>query len=147
MIWLRYRQLACAGCAVEGCALRESADAAAACPVGRWGRFLGAMTAEAQAEPLRTVAALAGPALWEELHSAPVAVYWREWERWLAAFALRIPCGDCRREWEALCRDMPPVLDSPRSFLLWTFEAHNRVNVRLGKPSMSLQEALKRWGW
>ena len=77
-----------------------------------------------------------GPALWAELHARP-ATYSGDTAAelaWLDAFAARVPCGDCRRHWRELVEKMPPDLTSAAAYERWTIDAHNAVNVELGKP-------------
>lgn len=77
-----------------------------------------------------------GPKMWAELHARP-AEYGgnREAElAWLEKFAGRIGCGECQRHWREMVAKMPPDLTSAAAYHRWTVEAHNAVNVRLGKP-------------
>lgn len=86
----------------------------------------------------RVVGAVWGPKLWAELHATLDAD-----PAWDAAFAARLPCGECKAGWLQILKETPPVYGAGR--FLWTFEAHNNVNAKLGKPLMTLAEARARW--
>jgi hypothetical protein len=77
-----------------------------------------------------------GPKLWAELHARPAAYTGDAVAElaWLEAFARRIGCRKCQNHWRELAEKMPPDLSSPAAYWRWTVEAHNAVNVRLGKP-------------
>jgi hypothetical protein len=77
-----------------------------------------------------------GPKMWAELHARP-ATYTGDAGaelQWLGAFARRIGCGECQKHWRELAERMPPDLASGVAYHRWTVDAHNAVNVRLGKP-------------
>jgi hypothetical protein len=80
--------------------------------------------------------------LWEELHkhvlSENTPIWFDEWQK-------RIPCGECRKHWEKLIEDFPPVFKSNFDFFKWGIEAHNKVNFRLGKPIFTIQQAIEKW--
>ncbi len=61
---------------------------------------------------------------------------------WLDAFALRLPCTGCREHWQATVQRTPPG----DAFFAWTVMVHNEVNARLGKPLLTIEAALARWG-
>lgn len=90
------------------------------------------------------VRGLAGNTLWGALHkrALKVAPGQRD-DAWLAVFRQILPCGDCRKHWDAMLEATPPPA-APDLFA-WTVARHNEVNRRLGKPEMGLEEALKRW--
>lgn len=90
----------------------------------------------AKANP-SSVWASAGPKLWAELHTCP-----NPSPQWMEAFTSRIPCGDCRMHWRALLKQVPPQYGN---WLIWSVEAHNIVNKRLGKPQWTLAQAMERW--
>jgi hypothetical protein len=77
-----------------------------------------------------------GPGLWARFHARPAAFTGNVVAElaWLDAFASRAPCRDCRRHWRELVAKMPPDLTSASAYHRWTVDAHNAVNLRLGKP-------------
>lgn len=99
----------------------------------------------------KTVSTLAvvGPKLWAELHrfaatiAEPIDV--AATERWLAEFAKRLPCGDCKTHWKRMIAATPPDFSSREAFFGWTYDRHDEVNVRLGKQSPSRADAWARW--
>jgi hypothetical protein len=57
---------------------------------------------------------------------------------WLDMFAATITCPSCREHFTELLgsyrQKYPNMLDSRANFLLFSFRAHNSVNIRLSKP-------------
>ena len=84
-----------------------------------------------------------GPKLWEELHRHALAHDASDDSVWLADFEKRIlgSCS-CRREWKKDLVELPPRFND---YFAWTVDQHNRINARLGKPLMTVEEAQKRW--
>jgi hypothetical protein len=65
----------------------------------------------------------------------------------LAGWELTIPqyVCNCRRfyaEWKAA---NPPDFTSPEAFFAWGVNLHNAVNAKLGKPEITIEEALSIW--
>lgn len=93
--------------------------------------------------------AVVGPKLWTELHrhalSLPGAPIEKTLRLWLDDFARRLPCGDCRSHWKKMVKATPPDLSGAAAFFAWTVARHNEVNARLGKPAMSVADALALW--
>jgi hypothetical protein len=92
---------------------------------------------------------VAGRRLWAELHRWAIAFGGdpQEAARWLQEFAGRVPqagCG-CRAEWDTDIAQYPPPLDHPEELFEWTVVVHNAVNLKLGKPQVSLHEARDIW--
>jgi hypothetical protein len=44
-----------------------------------------------------------------------------------------------------MIQEFPPKLDSRDEFILWICESHNRVNLRLGKPTYDCSKHDERW--
>ncbi|HUB24117.1 MAG TPA: ERV1/ALR-related protein, partial [Tepidisphaeraceae bacterium] len=86
-----------------------------------------------------------GPQLWADLHQWALTTDLSDVVQWLARFAARVPCGECRRHWLAAVANSPPLLESREKLFAWTVDLHNVVNRRLGKPPMSLADARRRW--
>lgn len=78
-------------------------------------------------------------ALWRELHTAALAG--KLTPQWIGAFGPRIPCGDCRKHWGELLKEIPPVFGA--GSFAWTVIVHNTVNLRLGKSEWTVDEARK----
>jgi len=85
-----------------------------------------------------------GPNIWRNLHLA--ALQWTGEVQSQASFLVKvgrsIPCGECRSFWATRLRENPPPKTNAEDFFRWTWETHNAVNAKLGKPLMELAEAL-----
>ncbi|KAL3104145.1 hypothetical protein niasHS_002172 [Heterodera schachtii] len=59
------------------------------------------------------------------------------------------PCDHCAADFRADLRAHPPLLNSRDAFARWMCEAHNRVNVKLGKERFDCSRVMERWrdGW
>lgn len=65
----------------------------------------------------------------------------------LAAWELTIPqyeCG-CRRFYAEYKMANPPDFTSPEAFFRWGINLHNAVNRKLGKPELTIDEAISIW--
>ena len=135
-------------CALNAAGRIDHTDDAVACPDGRWRPYArdGGAAAPDVAHPpaprsrlslrrQRLDPAMWGPPLWAELHARPETCDLATEPAWLAAFARRVPCGDCRPHWLSLVRDTPPDLTSRQAYHAWSVAAHNAVNARLGRPA------------
>lgn len=89
--------------------------------------------------------AVLGPSMWAELHRWAFRADLARARDWLDAFSAKIPCGECRVHWSGLLRRLPPDASSHDRLFRWTVDAHNAVNDRLGKPRLTLGEAIQRW--
>ncbi|MGA2229477.1 MAG: ERV1/ALR-related protein [Tepidisphaeraceae bacterium] len=98
------------------------------------------LPAPVAAEPARR-----GAELWGELHRWALSCDPTHASNWLGQFALRIPCGDCRRHWLDLVREIPPFFSTADEAFAWTVTLHNRINAQLGKPALLLADARQRW--
>lgn len=80
--------------------------------------------------------------LWRELHTRALTVTDLSGEKkWLENWAGKVPCGECREHWHELAAELPPDLSSPDAYWRWTVEAHNRVNQRIGRPTLTVAQA------
>lgn len=79
-----------------------------------------------------------GPRMWNMLHTAKDAD-----DRWIRSFTANVPCGPCKTGWRAILAEMPPVFGE--GWFAWTVEAHNAVNVKLDKPTMTVEAARAIW--
>lgn len=57
-------------------------------------------------------------------------------------------CSECFKEWLQISKDSNPlsVIDNKQA-AKWVFEAHNRVNKKLGKPALSWETVAAVNGW
>lgn len=107
-----------------------------------------ALVGKYRPKPLRAVPTSRewGPPMWAELHEA--GREGRITPEFIANFNRRVPtsaCG-CRGHWETvLGMRQPPYGASAREQFAWTVEAHNAVNLRLGKAKVAIETALLRW--
>ena len=65
----------------------------------------------------------------------------------LASWELTIPqyeCG-CRAFYAKHKADNPPDFTTPEAFFRWGINLHNSVNRKLGKPELTIEEALSIW--
>ena len=82
----------------------------------------------------------AGREAWKKLHQYPVD-HQHDWDskqakEWFAEWEKGIPkfgCS-CRKHWDGIKRNVPPVFSSASAFETWAIDAHNAVNSVLGKP-------------
>lgn len=99
-----------------------------------------------------------GPQAWGWLHSfgMPGAFDKTAWkvtcdriERLLnPSLSVRTGCAECFNEWLDICQKDPPAeVTDPDAAARWTWEAHNRVNRKLGKAKLSWEEAANLHGW
>lgn len=57
-----------------------------------------------------------------------------------------LPCPACRIHFSQVLQELPFPTDGTRSdIFMWSVKVHNYVNVRLGKPQVSFEEALEIW--
>lgn len=88
-----------------------------------------------------------GPRLWAELHTmartvcldtpAHVKTAKQRFQIWSGL----ISCGECAADWEKLLKEHPPDFSSQEAYFAWTHARHNDVNIKLGKPILSREEA------
>jgi len=76
---------------------------------------------------------------WRKLHTTRFTP--EEFELWVQG----IPgCSSCQRDFRRILKNHPPRFDD---WERWTWEIHNAVNARLGKPEFTFEQACKIWGW
>ena len=90
-----------------------------------------------------------GPAAWNTLHVVahsyprePTDAQREETRAFLQLFALHLPCPSCRKHFQSLLerRLDDQALSSRARLVAFLNDAHNEVNVRLGKPVWTLEE-------
>ena len=82
------------------------------------------------------------PNPWTPVHNGSIKN-----EKDLADWELTIPqyeCG-CRAFYAKYKMDNPPDFTSPEAFFAWGVQLHNAVNRKLGKPELTIAEALSIW--
>lgn len=83
------------------------------------------------------------PSTWAELHLRALTQEGQPDHFWLALFGARISGGcDCRKNWKKELLMLPPDF---KNYFFWSVAIHNMVNVRLGKPQITIDEARKIW--
>ena len=92
--------------------------------------------------------AVLGNMLWNQLHQRAIKHDGTNDQKFIDDFSKKIPrymkgCS-CNEFWNKWKRDHPPDFSKDKYFK-WTVDTHNAVNLKLGKPMMCLQDAIKRW--
>jgi hypothetical protein len=84
----------------------------------------------------------AGRAAWAALHTERNPT--RDWfeTEWKPLIPQGCGCAGSANE---LLEQNPPRYDSPEDWFAWTVQYHNLVNVKLGKPTLTLDEARAIW--
>jgi FAD-linked sulfhydryl oxidase len=97
-----------------------------------------------------------GSATWSLLHS--VAAYYpdrpsprqqADAKQFLTLFSRLYPCHECAEDLRADLVEAPPRVSSSKEFSEWMCQLHNKVNVKLGKPTFDCSKVFERWrdGW
>jgi len=66
--------------------------------------------------------------------------------QWLELWVYFIPnkC-ECKDGYQKILEELPPDFTSPEAFFAWGVALHNAVNAKLGKPQITIDEALSIW--
>ena len=85
---------------------------------------------------------------WNEIHNkaAQVSRGERSFKRfvdWIIEMPRDLPCKICRNHAIEYIRDNPPELTANPFY--WSWQFHNAVNLRKGKPLMSYEDAADRY--
>ena len=82
------------------------------------------------------------PNPWIGLHNGAIfdAAGLSEWEKTIPHYG----CA-CRQFYQDYKTDMPPDFSTPEAFFAWGVALHNAVNRKLGKPELTIDEALSIW--
>ena len=96
-------------------------------------------------EPRITISGVAierRPNPWIALHNGSIrnADDLAEWEKTIPQYE----CG-CRAFYAKYKADNPPDFSTPEAFFAWGVALHNAVNRKLGKPELTVTEALSIW--
>lgn len=90
----------------------------------------------------KSVMEIQGPERWSVFHNATrkgIAD-----GQWLRVFNRSLPCHSCKQDWAELTAKNPPPKE-PSAQFAWGWDLHNRINTKLGKPIMSLEDAEKKY--
>ena len=92
-----------------------------------------------------------GPFFWMTIHivalgypAKPSYTEKRSAKQFYESLANLIPCPVCREHYKQHITKLPitPHLDNKKDLFKWTVDLHNSVNVSLGKPQWTVEEAL-----
>lgn len=65
--------------------------------------------------------------------------------QFIKLFSEFYPCKYCAEDFQEYIEEYPPEATSREALSYWMCEAHNNVNVKIGKPTMDCTEIWKRW--
>ena len=85
--------------------------------------------------------------LWRQLHTHALANKGEDESKFLLNFSIKIPryttgCK-CREHWSKWFRSNPPKYGPNGEFFAWSVFAHNSVSEKLGKKTLTVEEARK----
>lgn len=85
--------------------------------------------------------------LWKKIHTYALANTGQNENKYLLEFSRQIPryttgCK-CKEHWAKEVKANPPKYGPNGEFFAWTVEIHNQVNKRLGKPTLTVEQARK----
>jgi len=97
-----------------------------------------------------------GVASWSLLHS--IAAYYpdkptpsqqADAKLFLTLFSRLYPCEECAQDLRKDLAESPPRVRNSEEFSQWMCQLHNKVNVKLGKPTFDCSKVFERWrdGW
>jgi hypothetical protein len=95
-----------------------------------------------------------GPVFWGTLHIVALAfpdepsyAEKRAAKEFYKSMAFLLPCPVCRNHFAEILEGAPVEnwLDNRKSLIDWTVAAHNRVNVKLGKPEITVEEFYQKY--
>jgi hypothetical protein len=85
-----------------------------------------------------------GPALWGAIHMS--CLTGTATADFMNAIAEVIPCPSCGTHFRQLLMEFPfPDGGDVPTLFKWSVDVHNSVNVRIGKPVFTVDQALQRW--
>jgi len=97
-----------------------------------------------------------GPILWFWLHSFGMKFDQQHWNAAIERITSILDpkesplngCDRCFLEWKAIIgTEKPFEVNDEKSAALWTFNVHNRINKKLGKPQVTFAFAARMFGW
>lgn len=69
----------------------------------------------------------------------------KEMQTFINLFAKFYPCDFCAKDFQKWIQNHQPIVDSRDALSWWFCDAHNAVNVKLGKPSFDCRFWKHRW--
>ena len=94
-----------------------------------------------------------GPCTWKAMHSvafsyardpfSPTPQEHKAAIDFFGSMGELIPCHMCRKHYKDYIKDHPIRADNRNELAKWTFDLHNAVNARTGKPQLSYDEVKK----
>lgn len=95
-----------------------------------------------------------GPYFWGVLHISALTAPMNMTPQYLDAFmslimvyTVTLPCPACRHHFTQLIAELPAMtgIQTNLELFAWTVEAHNKVNERIGKRVIGVEEAYRYW--
>ena len=95
-----------------------------------------------------------GPVFWGTLHIVALAypeepsyAEKRAAKEFYKSMIFLLPCPACRQHFAEIIEGAPVEnwLDNRKSLIEWNVSVHNRVNAKLGKPEISVEDFYKRY--
>ena len=95
-----------------------------------------------------------GPVFWGTLHIVALAYpdepsysEKRAAKEFYKSMVFLLPCPACRQHFAEILESIPVEnwLDNRKSLIEWNVTAHNRVNAKLGKPEITVEDFYKRY--
>ena len=95
-----------------------------------------------------------GPYFWGTLHIACLAAppvlsdeHKTAFRNLIESFTLVLPCPACQMHFREVLQQFPleESLNTGEDLFTWSVAVHNIVNARLGKPQVSLKDAVYYW--
>lgn len=93
-----------------------------------------------------------GNAGWSIIHSfaayfpeKPTEYQQEQAKQFISSFSNLFPCNYCAQDFRNYIKENPVRTETRKDFCMWTCEAHNDVNVKLGKPEFDCNDFDKRW--
>ena len=85
-----------------------------------------------------------GPVLWGAIHLT--CLTGTATPEFINSFADALPCPACSAHFKELLMELPfPDSNDPMILFQWSVNVHNSVNARIGKPIITMEQALQRW--
>lgn len=88
-----------------------------------------------------------GKVYWKEMlafaHTANTYAEKQAFRIWIYNLAKRFPCDRCRPHFISYVEKNPP--ENSLDPIIWVVQFHNAVNKRLGKPVLSMKQALQKY--
>jgi hypothetical protein len=85
-----------------------------------------------------------GPYFWGVIHLGCLAGSITP--EFISMYPSVLPCGACGQHFAEVLMEVPfPDSQDPLILFQWSVRAHNMVNARIGKPILTVEEALATW--